>query len=364
MDYAWGRSDREPIARREGSMASMNGKRDAVSNRKVRFTAPYELEYESEELSPSELGSRQVLVRTSRSLFSPGTELALYTGTHVGLGDPANTFAKYPFYPGYASVGVVIAAGDEAGGVRPGDIVYADGRHAAYYVQNVHERSILHRVPDGVLPERAVFARLAAISAASVVQAQVKIGTKVAVFGMGLVGNFAAQLFGLLGAEVAAIDPMPMRLDIAKACGIPHAVCNDGGTDVKEALRAIWGAEPDIVVEATGVPELVNSAMELVRIHGQVVLLGSTRGMLTTDIYKLLFCKCISVVGAHESGQGRHGQPTRHDITRYVLRMIAQGALRTDPLLTHTLPADQAKEAYELLLHRKNEALGVQLKWD
>ncbi|WP_135556399.1 zinc-dependent alcohol dehydrogenase [Paenibacillus cymbidii] len=342
----------------------MSDKQSTVSNRKVRFTAPYELAYESEELSPSAIGSRQVLVKTSRSLFSPGTELALYTGTHVGLADPANTFAKYPFYPGYASVGEVIAAGGEAGGVQPGDIVYSDGRHAAYYVQNVHERSILHRVPDGVLPERAVFARLAAISAASVVQAQVKLGTKVAVYGMGLVGNLAAQLFGLLGAEVAAIDPVPMRLGVAKACGIPHAVNNDGGADVKEQLRAIWGAEPDIVVEATGVPELVNSAMELVRIHGQVVLLGSTRGMLTTDVYKLLFCKCISVVGAHESGQGRHGLPTRHDITRYVLRMIAQGALRTDPLLTHTLPAERADEAYELLLHRKNEALGVQLKWD
>ena len=45
-------------------------------------------------------------------MISPGTELAFYTGTHIGFKDPSVKWAEYPFYPGYASVGNFVEIGN------------------------------------------------------------------------------------------------------------------------------------------------------------------------------------------------------------------------------------------------------------
>ena len=56
-------------------------------------------------------GPEQVLVRTEASFVSPGTELAVYTGTHQWLQDPSLPDWKFPFRPGYSAAGEVVAVG-------------------------------------------------------------------------------------------------------------------------------------------------------------------------------------------------------------------------------------------------------------
>jgi NADPH:quinone reductase-like Zn-dependent oxidoreductase len=79
--------------------------------KKLVFPGPYQIEFQQQSLPV--ISTNQVLVATDYSLISPGTELALYTGTHTGLSNPNNSWAKYPFSPGYAIVGRVIAVGSE-----------------------------------------------------------------------------------------------------------------------------------------------------------------------------------------------------------------------------------------------------------
>src|SRR5271167_1053548 len=76
-------------------------------------------------------GPGQVLVNTEASFVSPGTELAVYTGTHQWLKDPKLPDWKFPFRPGYSAAGTVLEIGSEVHGWKPGDRVSFPGNHAS-----------------------------------------------------------------------------------------------------------------------------------------------------------------------------------------------------------------------------------------
>lgn len=341
------------------------GESSGFDGSRIVFPGPFEVTVDRYR-SDAGPAAGEVLIGVDCTLISPGTELALYTGSHVGIPDPENRFAKYPFSPGYSGVGRVLAIGPGVTDLEPGDKVFASCRHATHAV---FDRAAVHRVREDSEDRATVFARMAEISLTSVLQAQAVlqssswVGIPVAVLGMGLVGNLAAQLFGLLGADVVGVDLVAERLEVARRSGVRHLVRAEEGRDLEPAVsELIGGGSPQVVVEATGSPALVNPALRLVAHRGQVILLGSTRGKVEVDVYKHIHSKGIFVAGAHEGLQGPH-VPTRSAMVRYVLDLIERGALRVEPLLTHVLPAEQAKQGYELLIHQQQEALGVVLDW-
>src|SRR5437868_9040549 len=98
----------------------------------------------------------QILVATEVSAVSAGTELAVYTGTHQWLKDPSLPDWKFPFRPGYSAAGVVVEAGADVKGVKPGDRVSFPGNHASHELLTVgHERGRLWRMPDRLDMEKA-----------------------------------------------------------------------------------------------------------------------------------------------------------------------------------------------------------------
>src|SRR5438034_11601470 len=93
----------------------------------------------------------QILVRTEASFVSPGTELAVYTGTHQWLKDPSLPDWKFPFRPGYSAAGTVVAAGSDAQRWKPGDRVSYPGNHASHELLTIgHERGRLWPMPPGL----------------------------------------------------------------------------------------------------------------------------------------------------------------------------------------------------------------------
>ena len=328
------------------------------------FKQPYDLQFETVKMDKVP-DPESVLVRSLYSLISPGTELALYTGTHVGIPDPGNTFAKFPFYPGYSVVGIVEAVGKNVKSFAEGDIVYTIGKHATYNIvpcSNANHPVV--KLTGQNMVERAPFARLAAICMTGIVQTSIRFGDCAVVLGLGLIGNLAAQLYSILGAQVIGVDLIEKRLDIARQTSIDHTVLSGSHTNLRKVLLEITGdAEPDIVVEATGSPQMVIPSLELVRKLGQVVALGSTRGNVDLNVYEYVHRKGVRWVGAHEGLQNEPGFVNRSVLTRYVMKLIEIGALSVDPLLTHKLPYKEAKHGYELLLNKQDEALGILLDW-
>src|SRR5439155_12407674 len=105
-------------------------KENAMKARQAVIVKPFEVAVREVELpAPAE---NQVLVECHVSAVSPGTELAVYTGTHQWLKDPKMTDWKFPFRSGYSAAGVVVAVGSKVSGVKPGDRVSYPGNHASH----------------------------------------------------------------------------------------------------------------------------------------------------------------------------------------------------------------------------------------
>src|SRR5215213_5596775 len=125
--------------------------------RQAVLVEPYKVEVREVDLPDP--GPGQVLVRTEASVVSPGTELAVYTGTHQWLKDPNLPDWKFPFRPGYSAAGEVAAVGAGVTGLKPGDRVSYPGNHASAELLTLgHERGRLWRLPEGLDAEKAALA--------------------------------------------------------------------------------------------------------------------------------------------------------------------------------------------------------------
>ncbi|MEM2885761.1 MAG: zinc-binding dehydrogenase, partial [Thermoproteota archaeon] len=184
-----------------------------------------------------------------------------------------------------------------------------------------------------------------------------------------------AQLFSLAGCEVAGTDPVARRLKVAKACGIENAINPSEADPVDAVKRWTEGRGCEVVVEASGNPQAALLAAELAGRKGEVVLLGSPRKPLHSNVTELLRKihlwqhGCVAFKGAHEWRYPVLEDPegfAKHSIernTRILLRLLADGRLKVSPLLTHVLPPDRCAEAYEGLREKPGEYVGVVFDW-
>jgi len=307
-----------------------------------------------------------VIAETLCSLISVGTELALYTGTHIGFTLPEPPFPMMPQHPGYALVGRVTAVGDEVGGIQPGARVLIEAPHGSAAAVDVRRTSVLP-LPEELDSATGSLVRMAGIALTALRVAPLQLGDPVVVYGLGLVGQLAAQLFRLNGGHpVIGIDRLPGRLTIAQANGI--VTLNTDEVDVAtEISRLTNGCGPAVVVEATGSPAVVPLALHLVGRGGCVVLLGSTRGRVEMDVYSDIHRKGARVIGAHEGVQNLDLVPgvrwTKARNLHLLAELFAGGRLRSQGLISHTIRPADLPGIYDALAEKPQDYLGVLVDW-
>ncbi len=331
--------------------------------RRLLFPAVNRTTWEEFEI-PEPPEAHSVVARAICSLVSPGTELAIYTGTHIGYSLPQPPFPLMPHRPGYALVGEVTALGSAVQGLAVGQRVLMEAGHGTFALVDTRTHAVVP-VPDAVPSTHASLARMAGIAFTALRLAPPQLGDRVVVLGLGLVGLLASQLFRLGGARpVVGMDRLLPRLKLAEACGIVPADASheEPGAAVQRALGA---SGADIVVEATGSPALFPIALELARHGGAVVLLGSTRGVVTVDAYSLLHRKAARLIGGHETAlpfQTDHPWPRLRNLA-LALDLMAAGDLKTDGMITDELSTAQALIAHDLLRDSPETHLGVVIHW-
>lgn len=182
----------------------------------------------------------------------------------------------------------------------------------------------LHRVPDSVATDRAVFTE--PLAAASEILDQVRIprGAPVAVLGDGKLGLLVAQVLQLHGAEVHLFGRHPEKMRIAEAVGV----------QAKAGRRRLPEKAYDWVVEVTGSQEGLHQAVAMARPRGTVVLKSTVHNLAVIDT-AIVVVNEITLVG---SRCGRF-EPA--------LRLLRQGKLRLDDMVSARLPLAEAPQAFE-----------------
>ena len=342
-----------------------------MKGKRIRVPDRYEVRLEDFEIDDRTLRGSEVLLKTRCTLISPGTELAIYTALDKDV-YKSGSWCHYPFSPGYISVGEVIRTGQDVSEVSKGDMVFTYSNHASIARVDL-ARTICLKLPTDVVAEDSLFARAATIAMTALRVSSGELGDNVAVVGLGLVGNMAAQLFTLAGMDVIGIDLIGERLRIAENCGVRYTV-NPNRVDVRERVVELTGGEGcEVTVEAIGNPRTIEICCQITKPLGEVILLGSPRDEYATDLTEILNYVhlwprgCLTFKGAHEWRFPVHQvEGSKHSIernTRIALDLISQGRLRIKELVTHVIRPEGIKEAYEGLLNRKDEYLGVVLDW-
>jgi 2-desacetyl-2-hydroxyethyl bacteriochlorophyllide A dehydrogenase len=338
--------------------------------RQVVIAEPHRAAVREVELPPP--APNQILVATQVSAVSAGTELAVWTGTHQWLKDPTLPDWKFPFRPGYSAAGTIVAVGSAVSGWKPGDRVSYPGNHASAELLTLgHERGRLWRLPDNLDMEKASVACIARYGLGASIRAGLTLGRSAAVLGLGVIGQFALRCLIAGGAHpVIGIDAVAMRRQAALTAGCDHAIDPSAG-DVREQLgRYLNQRGAEIVADATGVPDAVPVAMSLACDGGQVVVVGSPRGKAKeVNFYDDLHRRYLEVTGAHgnmlfEPAHTRLAGAWDIDkAQRWLLAALASARLNLAGLITHRIEATELGSAYEGLLKKKDEYLGVVLHW-
>ncbi|MCO5091026.1 bi-domain-containing oxidoreductase [Bosea sp. (in: a-proteobacteria)] len=331
-------------------------------------------------------GRGQVLIRSSRTLVSAGTERMLVDFGKAGFIGKARqqpdkvrqvvdkvrtdglaptleaVFNKLdqPLPLGYCNVGTVLEAGAGVAGFAPGERVVSNGKHAEAVAVPVN---LVAKVPDAVSDDEAAFTVLGAIALQGVRLVQPTLGEAVVVTGLGLIGLVAVQLLRAHGCRVLGLDFDPEKLRLARAFGAETVDLSAGADPVAAAAAFSRGRGVDavIITASTKSNEPVHQAALMSRKRGRIVLVGVTGLTLSrADFYEkeLTFqVSCSYGPGRYDPNYEEKGQDYPVGFVRWteqrnfeaVLDMMADGRLDVKPLVSHRFPIAEAADAYALV---------------
>jgi alcohol dehydrogenase len=195
-------------------------------------------------------------------------------------------------------------------------------RHGAFAEYLWLPAANLHEVPEGVADEAAVFVEPIAAACRIVEQVAIRSDTRVAVVGDGRLGNLTAQVLRTCSAHVVLFGRRPHKLQIASDVGLATQA-GDGPRDERY----------DVVVEATGRPQGLARAIDLVEPRGVIVLKSTFHGASGTPLWPIPVHE-ITVIGS------------RCGPFAEALILLASGAIRTGPLIAGTFALSGFESAF------------------
>lgn len=351
-----------------------------------------------EEVPVPQVKKGHVLIQTTRSLVSLGTERMLVEfgkanminkarqqpdrvkqvldkiktdGLKPTLDAVFNKLGK-PLPLGYCNVGRVIEVGAGVTEFAVGDRVASNGNHAEYVCV---PQNLVAKVPDNVSDEEATFTVIGSIALQGIRNLNPQLGENIVVFGLGLIGLVAIQLLKANGCHVIGIDFDQHKIDIANNMGVT-AVNPLNGTDsvsfVEEQTNGT-GADGVLITASSKSDDVIHQACEMSRKRGRLVLVGVVgMNMRRDDFYK----KELSFQVSCSYGAGRYDteyEDKGHDYPiayvrwtekrnfETILSAIVSGGLNVKPLITEEVDLEHYLDIYGDM--RKRSAIASIIKF-
>ncbi len=341
----------------------------------LRIIVPkeYEVILEEFEIEENKIKEDEVLVRNIYTMISPGTELSIYTGVDPEVYIPTS-WCHYPFKPGYIGVGKVIKVGKEVKDLKEEDIIYYFSNHSSHSIikaGNTNDKSFFIKVPSGIDLKLVPITRFGTIALTSLRVSSFDSGDRVAIVGLGLVGNLASQIFKIAGGDVIGIDLSKRRIDLMKEAGVEKLINSSELDWKKELIKFTDNEGVDIAIDAVGESKIVVEIAEFVKEMGEIILLGTPRRSYETNITSLLrtvHLRWVTIKGALEwcfplyKSIGVKFSYEKNSL--YILDLIREKKLIVDNLITHIIKPQYFKDAYDGLINKKDEYLGVLIDWN
>lgn len=252
-----------------------------------------------EEVPVPQVKSGYVLIKTSRTLVSLGTERMLVEFGKANLIDKARqqpdkvkqvldkiktdglqptleaVFNKLgqPLPLGYCNVGKIVAIGKGVTEFKVGDRVASNGQHAEFVCV---PKNLVAKVPDNISDEEAAFTVIGSIGLQGIRLLNPQLGETVVVIGLGLIGLITAQLLKANGCKVIGIDFDEDKVQIARTKGIIGINPGKGTDPIKFVIEETEqiGADAILITASTKTNEVIHQAAEMSRKRGRIVLVG------------------------------------------------------------------------------------------
>ena len=335
--------------------------------REVVVTGQNEVELQINEIDTPVLAANELLIDTEYTFISSGTELANYTGREPKVFQEGS-WCAYPWRSGYANVGIVREIGSNVTRAAVGDRVFTYGRHAST-VRYSQDR-LVAPVREAVDPAVVAASRMAGVAMTAIVVGKIGTNPWTVVFGLGLVGNLASQMFQIHGCRVIGVDPVAARRKLAQRCGIEATVGGDADAAQAQIQEITGGELANITVDAVGHSGVVMQALRATANHGQIIILGSPRVSVLGDLTELLsdtHLRWITIRGALEWCVPMYpdigNRTSQWSKQQTIFDWMARGQLHVEPLISHRLKPEHIKQAYDGLLNEPNVYTGVVLDW-
>lgn len=310
-----------------------------------------------------EPGPDDLVICTKYSLISNGTESSFLRGERVAGDTPSRAGDKLPFpqVTGYQKVGIVERA-PENSPFRRGQWVHNTvskvgfpdqpwGGHVSVAVAPARE---VYALPEGLDPVEAAGLVLTQVGYNCGARPEVAPGATAVVVGDGLVGHWAAQTLQHRGARVVLLGKHRFRYARFVAGADDRIVDLSAVDNLDLAVAEACPNGIAVLVDTVGSNRLVEQLAPRLRWNAHVVSAGfhGTAGRIDIQMLRgkeaTLHCP---------AGWAR----SRMEKT---LALVAAGALRVGPLITHRMHAAQAPAAFDMILKKEQDFLGILLEWN
>jgi predicted dehydrogenase/threonine dehydrogenase-like Zn-dependent dehydrogenase len=346
-----------------------------------------------EEVPAPQVKAGHVLIETTRSLVSLGTERMLvdFAKSNLiqkakqqpdkvrevlnkvktdGLKPTINAVLNklgQPLPLGYCNVGKVIAVGKGVDEFAVGDRVASNGPHAEYIC--VPKNLVVH-IPEEVSDEEATFTVIGAIGLQGIRLANPTFGETIIVVGLGLIGLITAQLLKANGCRVIGFDFDRNKVELAKTFGIQAVNPGEGIDQVAFVLNETKniGADAVVITASNKSNEIISQSAKMTRKRGRIVLVG----VIGLDISRADFYeKEISFQVSCSYGPGRYdefyeqkGQDYPIAFVRWterrnfdaILQAISNRLIDVKSLITERVPLSEFQHIYSNMSNGKSIA--------
>lgn len=282
---------------------------------------------------------------------------------------------------GYSTSGTVISSMDNRGQFKVGDRVACAGADYASHAEiTAIPQNLIAKIPDNVSFEDASFTTLGAIALQGVRQAEPKLGERVAVIGLGLIGQITCQLLQANGCAVMGIDLDPNFVSIAKEHSADNAI-NRGDSNLMSACENFTdgkGFDAVIITAGTLSNDPIELAGALARKKGKVIVVGVVKTDIPRDPH--YYRKELDIRMSCSYGPGRYDVDYEDGGVDYpfayvrwteqrnmeaFLYLLSKKALNLQPLTTHIFDISDAEKAYEIILGKVQQPfIGILLKYE